>query len=139
MKKIIEDVVANENKKNKKKGKKLGKNKNILKNSANQKDVMKDSLTRSIADRELEEVLAGLTTTIKVLGCGGAGTNTISRCLAAEITGAELVAINTDAQHLLLTEAPHKVLIGRHLTHGLGAGSLPQILPLPSSGGSPWV
>ena len=127
MKKIIEDVVANENKKNKKKGKKLGKNKNILKNSANQKDVMKDSLTRSIADRELEEVLAGLTTTIKVLGCGGAGTNTISRCLAAEITGAELVAINTDAQHLLLTEAPNKVLIGRHLTHGLGAGSLPQI------------
>ena len=121
MKKIIEDVVANENKnkknKNKKKGKKLGKN----------KDVLKNSLTRSIADRELEEVLAGLTTTIKVLGCGGAGTNTISRCLAAEITGAELVAINTDAQHLLLTEAPNKVLIGRHLTHGLGAGSLPQI------------
>ncbi len=131
MKKIIEDVVANENKskknKNKKKGEKLGKNKNILKNSANQKDVMKDSLTHSIADRELEEVLAGLTTTIKVLGCGGAGTNTISRCLAAEITGAELVAINTDAQHLLLTDAPNKVLIGRHLTHGLGAGSLPQI------------
>ena len=38
-----------------------------------------------------------------------------------------MVAINTDAQHLLLTDAPNKVLIGRHLTHGLGAGSLPQI------------
>ena len=115
MKKIIEDVVANENKKKKKKGK----NK--------KKDVLKNSLTRSVADRELEEVLSGLTTTIKVLGCGGAGTNTISRCLAAGITGAELISINTDAQHLLLTDSPHKVLIGRHLTHGLGAGSLPQI------------
>jgi len=117
MKKIIEDVVANENKKNKIKNKKAGK----------KKDVLKNSLTRNAADRELEEVLSGLTTTIKVLGCGGAGTNTISRCLVAGITGAELVAINTDAQHLLLTEAPRKVLIGRHLTHGLGAGSLPQI------------
>jgi len=121
MRKIIEDVVANGDKnkknKNKKKGKRLGKS----------KDVLENTLTRSVADRELEEVLAGLTTTIKVIGCGGAGTNTISRCLAAEITGAELVAINTDAQHLLLTDAPSKVLIGRHLTHGLGAGSLPQI------------
>ena len=121
MRKIIEDVVANGDKnkknKNKKKGKRLGKS----------KDVLENTLTRYVADRELEEVLAGLTTTIKVIGCGGAGTNTISRCLAAEITGAELVAINTDAQHLLLTDAPSKVLIGRHLTHGLGAGSLPQI------------
>ena len=121
MRKIIEDVVANGDKnkknKNKKKGKRLGKS----------KDVLENTLTRYVADRELEEVLAGLTTTIKVIGCGGAGTNTISRCLAAEITGAELVAINTDAQHLLLTDAPSNVLIGRHLTHGLGAGSLPQI------------
>jgi len=117
MRKIIEDVVSKENKKNKKKKKK----------SAKKKDALKNSLTRNAADRELEEVLSGLTTTIKVLGCGGAGTNTISRCLSANITGAELIAINTDAQHLLLTDAPHKVLIGRHLTHGLGAGSLPQI------------
>ena len=121
MRKIIEDIVSNENKnnknKNKKKAKKLDKS----------KDVLESTLTRSVADRELEQVLAGLTTTIKVIGCGGAGTNTISRCLSAEITGAELVAINTDAQHLLLTDAPSKVLIGRHLTHGLGAGSLPQI------------
>jgi len=88
---------------------------------------MKDSLTRGVNNRELEKVLAGLTTTIKVIGCGGAGTNTIARCVAASITGAELISINTDAQHLLLTESPHKVLIGRHLTHGLGAGSLPHV------------
>ncbi len=115
MKKIIEDVVANENKR--KKEKKPAKNTKEL----------SGSLTRSVTDRELEEVLEGLTTTIKVVGCGGAGTNTISRCVASSITGAELIAINTDAQHLLLAEAPKKVLIGRHLTRGLGAGSLPQI------------
>ena len=121
MKKIIEDVVANE-KKAKKGGKKPNNKKDTLKNS-----LTRDTLDRSIKDRELEEVLSGLTTTIKVVGAGGAGTNTISRCVASQISGAQLVAINTDAQHLLLAEAPNKVLIGRHLTRGLGAGSLPQI------------
>jgi len=119
MKKIIDEVVANE--KNKKKEKKF------VKNSGKKPDVLEDSLTRGVNNRELEEVLAGLTTTIKVVGCGGAGTNTISRCIEGSISGADLVALNTDAQHLLLAGAPHKVLIGRHLTHGLGAGSLPQI------------
>jgi cell division protein FtsZ len=75
----------------------------------------------------LEEVLASLTTVIKVVGCGGAGSNTISRCVESNITGADLIAVNTDAQHLLLSKSPYKVLIGRHLTRGLGAGSLPQI------------
>jgi len=128
MKKIIEEVVANENSKNKK-NKKTQKTKKKPKkpNKNNKNEVLENSLTRSTADRELEEVLKGLTTTIKVIGCGGAGTNTISRCLAAQISGAELVALNTDAQHLLQTDAPRKILIGRHLTHGLGAGSLPQI------------
>ena len=115
MRKIVEDVVNNEKKKKKK-------NKFIKKN-----DVLKNSFTRGVNNRELEKVLAGLTTTIKVIGCGGAGTNTISRCLSAGITGADLIAMNTDAQHLLLTDSPHKVLIGRHLTKGLGAGSLPRV------------
>jgi cell division protein FtsZ len=121
MKKIIEEVVANE-KKNKKDGKKSNKKINSLKNT-----LTRQVVDRSVKDRELEEILSGLTTTIKVVGCGGAGTNTISRCIASQISGAELIALNTDAQHLLLSESPIKVLIGRHLTHGLGAGSLPQI------------
>ena len=121
MKKIIEEVVANE-KKNKKEGKKSNKKINSLKNT-----LTRQIVDRSVKDRELEEILAGLTTTIKVVGCGGAGTNTISRCIVSQISGAELIALNTDAQHLLLSESPNKVLIGRHLTHGLGAGSLPQI------------
>ena len=119
MKKIIEEVIASE--KNNKSVKKSGQK------SAPKKNELKDSLTRNVADRELEEVLAGLTTTIKVIGCGGAGTNTITRCINSNISGADLLAINTDAQHLLLANVSHKVLIGRHLTHGLGAGSLPQI------------
>ncbi len=86
-----------------------------------------NTINRNKIDKELEEVLSGLTTTIKVVGCGGAGTNTISRCVANGINGAELISLNTDAQHLLLAESPHKLLIGRHLTRGLGAGSLPQI------------
>jgi len=122
MRKIVEDVVANEKKNKNKKSKKKTNNKVKMKDS-----LTRQTLSRSVKDKELEEVLSGLTTTIKVVGCGGAGTNTISRCVASMITGAELVAINTDAQHLLLAEAPQKVLIGRHLTRGLGAGSLPQI------------
>ncbi len=125
MKKIIEEVVANEKKK--KSTNKNKKTKSKSKNKNKKKNQMKDTLVRNTVDRELEEVLSGLTTTIKVVGCGGAGTNTISRCIESQITGAELIAINTDAQHLLLAEAPKKVLIGRHLTRGLGAGSLPQI------------
>ena len=77
-------------------------------------------------NRELEEVLAGLTTNIKVVGYGGAGTYTIERCFEAKIYGAELIAINTDAQHLLNARVPHKMLIGKHVTKGLGAGSLPE-------------
>ncbi len=77
-------------------------------------------------NKELEEVLSGLTPKIKVIGCGGAGTNTIERCFEAKIYGAELIALNTDAQHLLHAKVPHKVLIGKHVTKGLGAGSLPE-------------
>lgn len=119
MKKIIQDVVANE-KKNKK-------TKKTAKSKKNNDSLTRQAISRNMKDKELEEVLMGLTTTIKVVGCGGAGTNTISRCVASQITGAELVSINTDAQHLLLADSPHKVLIGKHLTRGLGAGSLPQI------------
>jgi cell division protein FtsZ len=88
------------------------------------RDTMK---VAGVNDDELKKVLESLTTTIKVIGCGGAGTNTITRCFGEGINGADLIAINTDAQHLLISNAPYKILIGRHLTRGLGAGSLPQI------------
>lgn len=78
-------------------------------------------------DAELEAVLESLKTNIKVVGCGGGGSNTINRLSEEGITGAELYACNTDAQHLLAVNAQHKVLLGRRSTRGLGAGALPQI------------
>ena len=79
------------------------------------------------ANEELEEVLASLKTRIKIVGIGGAGCNTISRIVEEGVTGGELYAANTDAQHLLHTKSPHKLLLGRRLTRGLGAGSLPHV------------
>ena len=81
----------------------------------------------SAQDEELERILAGLKTNIKIVGCGGGGSNTVDRLVDAGILGAELYAINTDAQHLLTVHAPHKILLGRRATRGLGAGALPQV------------
>ena len=81
----------------------------------------------SDADEELRELLADLKPAIKVIGCGGGGSNTIKRIFAEGITGAELIAVNTDAQHLLDIKAPKKILIGRRKTKGLGAGSFPEV------------
>ena len=78
-------------------------------------------------DEELERILIGLKTKIKIVGCGGGGTNTIDRMTEVGITGAELYAANTDAQHLLAIRAQHKILLGRRTTRGLGAGALPQV------------
>lgn len=78
-------------------------------------------------DDELAQILQELKTNIVVVGCGGSGSNTIQRMSEEGIVGAELYAINTDAQHLLHIRVPRKILIGRSRTRGLGAGSLPQI------------
>ena len=64
---------------------------------------------------------------IKVIGVGGSGNNVISRMMEAEIEGVEFVAINTDAQDLHHSNAPHKIHIGKNLTRGLGAGMNPEI------------
>ncbi len=78
-------------------------------------------------NEDLEKVLKGLKTNIVVIGCGGAGSNTIQRMADAGIEGSELIALNTDAQHLLNIVADKKILIGRKRNRGLGAGSIPQI------------
>ncbi len=64
---------------------------------------------------------------IKVIGVGGAGGNTVSWLYKKGIKGAEIAVINTDKQHLDVHEADRKVLIGRELTKGLGAGGHPNI------------
>jgi len=64
---------------------------------------------------------------IKVIGIGGGGCNAVNRMIDAGLKGVEFVAVNTDAQALLLSEADVKLDVGRQLTRGLGAGSDPDI------------
>src|SRR3989338_7621026 len=78
-------------------------------------------------DRELEELLKKQSAKVNVFGVGGGGGNTLSRMREIGIKGTELIAVNTDAQDLLYTNADHKILVGRELTMGLGAGSNPRI------------
>jgi len=78
-------------------------------------------------DEEIARIVESINVSIKIVGCGGGGSNTIDRCSEAGITGAQLCAINTDAKHLLSVHAPKKILIGKRLTKGLGAGALPEV------------
>jgi cell division protein FtsZ len=81
----------------------------------------------SAADEELRKIAEKLDVCIKIVGCGGGGSNTINRCVDAGISGAQLCAINTDAKHLLTIRAPRKILIGKTATRGLGAGAIPEV------------
>jgi cell division protein FtsZ len=81
----------------------------------------------SSIDRELEELLKKQSAKIKVIGVGGGGNNSLSRMREIGIKGGELIAVNTDAQDLLYANADQKILIGRELTQGLGAGSNPKV------------
>ena len=78
-------------------------------------------------DRELAELLENQSAKIKIIGVGGGGNNSLNRMKEIGIKGGKLIAINTDAQDLLYANADQKILIGRELTQGLGAGSNPKI------------
>ncbi|RLM59666.1 cell division protein FtsZ [Halobellus sp. Atlit-31R] len=64
---------------------------------------------------------------IVIVGCGGAGNNTVNRLYNIGVDGADTVAINTDKQHLKMIEADTKILVGKSLTQGLGAGGDPSM------------
>ena len=89
-------------------------------------DIGDFSRTKDI-DRELVQIISKQKSKIKVIGVGGGGNNTITRIREIGIKGAETIAVNTDAQDLLYTEADYKILIGKNLTDGLGAGADPEI------------
>ena len=78
-------------------------------------------------DDDISQFMQGIKTNVLVVGCGGGGSNTIGRMALEGIAGAKLFAMNTDAQHLLHTKADKKFLIGKKLTRGFGAGSLPEV------------
>ncbi|MGP8109950.1 MAG: cell division protein FtsZ [Thermoplasmata archaeon] len=85
------------------------------------------NLGRSVDDEEIAKIAEALKVNIRVVGCGGGGSNTINRCMEEGIQGAEMCALNTDVKHLLSIHASRKVLIGRRTTKGLGAGARPEI------------
>jgi len=78
-------------------------------------------------DTEAEGILPPGTCHIGVIGVGGAGDNTVTRLIEMGITGAECVAVNTDALHLSASRAHRKILIGEKLTKGLGVGGDPKL------------
>ena len=62
---------------------------------------------------------------IKVVGVGGGGVNAVNRMIEVGLKGVEFIAVNTDAQALLMSDADVKLDVGRELTRGLGAGRSP--------------
>lgn len=64
---------------------------------------------------------------IRVVGAGGGGSNAVNRMIESGVSGVDFVAVNTDSQALLLSEAPTRVRIGEKLTRGLGAGGNPEV------------
>lgn len=64
---------------------------------------------------------------IRIIGCGGGGSNTVSRLYKSSLKGADLLAINTDANHLRITNSQAKLLIGKRRTKGIGSGGMPQV------------
>ena len=63
---------------------------------------------------------------IKVIGVGGGGSNAVNRMISLGLEGVEFIAVNTDAQALLTSQAPRRIRIGEKLTKGLGAGARPE-------------
>src|SRR3989338_7509769 len=87
------------------------------------KSVMGETVAPSTSDDGSSETIR-----IVTIGVGGAGNNTVNRLIKSGVKGTELVAINTDKQHLnIVHERARKVLIGRSVTKGLGAGGYPEI------------
>ena len=64
---------------------------------------------------------------IKVVGIGGGGTNAVNRMVDQGLKGVEFIAVNTDAQALLMSDADVKLDVGREITRGLGAGADPEV------------
>ena len=83
-----------------------------------------ERIPTALTDRELES-FGPPDPRILVCGCGGSGNNTMNRITHIGVEGAITVAINTDKQHLDHTRAQQKLLVGRHITRGLGAGGDP--------------
>lgn len=81
----------------------------------------------SDSDDELRKIVEGIKTSIRVVGAGGAGGNTLNRLMEMGLEGGDVIAINTDALDLLYVNARTKILIGTSVTGGIGAGNDPEV------------
>ncbi|MEK6923591.1 MAG: cell division protein FtsZ [Nanoarchaeota archaeon] len=85
--------------------------------------IVSDALKASASQAEEDYTIGNAN--IKVIGCGGGGNNSVDWLYKKGVTGAQVIAINTDKLHLDHREADHKILIGKEITRGLGAGGMP--------------
>lgn len=100
----------------------------------NVQSIVQEALKHTEKDKEFRKTVAiddqldgfGMPR-ITIVGCGGAGNNTINRLYNIGIDGADTIAINTDKQHLDNVRADKKILVGKTLTRGLGAGGYPEV------------
>jgi len=88
-------------------------------------DFIVENALQNAEEKQIEEVEVGQAK-IKVIGCGGGGNNMVSWLYNKGIRGAEIIATNTDQQHLKITDADSKFLMGREVTRGLGCGGYPE-------------
>ncbi|MFA5050021.1 MAG: cell division protein FtsZ [Candidatus Micrarchaeia archaeon] len=86
-----------------------------------------DDVIKTNGDEEILKFLDESKQKIVVIGAGGSGSNTLDRLFEMKINDVELIAMNTDAKHLLKIRANKKLIIGKNLTRGRGAGSNPKI------------
>jgi len=91
-------------------------------------DIVNEALERDEQEKEQMSDVDGFgDPRIVIVGAGGAGNNTVNRLYNIGVDGAETIAINTDKQHLKMIEADTKILVGKSLTNGLGAGGDPSM------------
>jgi len=89
-------------------------------------NIVRNAITTDQKSKSQPKLIEG--PRIIVMGCGGAGNNTLNRMARIGVSGAELIAVNTDKQHLtLIHDSVKKLLIGQSVTRGLGAGGYPEI------------
>ena len=82
---------------------------------------------RTADELEIEKIASQLDVCIKLVGCGGAGCNTVNRCMEDGLSNVQMLAVNTDAKHLLTIKSSRKMLLGKITTRGLGAGARPEV------------
>ena len=91
-------------------------------------DIVNEALERDEQEKKQMDDVDGFgDPRIVIVGAGGAGNNTVNRLYNIGVDGAETIAINTDKQHLQMVEADTKILVGKSLTNGLGAGGDPNM------------